>query len=284
MNKLIVAVFAVVALLSFGAVSKSVEAVPVTSHPEITVDQTACDELTLTVTTYISHPEEETGTYTLVTGWLGDDLDPVSHEIETGEEVYVYTEVIGLPFDGDTFRAVLDIDGFSPQQFPFDEEDVEATDETCSSISVRKDVDPEDNTGQDFNFTLGDTSFELEDDDPAYVLDGLEAGTYRLHEIVPVGFFLESIDCGDAELTDADIDDADVNIVLGEDEDVECVVNNAPVVIPTAVPTSTPVATQTPVIVQSPPQVIFVPAPTTVPTRVPTAIRPPSTGDAGLVD
>lgn len=281
MNRFIVAALAVVAIaISGGAAIHVANAEQVKSHPEITVEQTACDELTLTVVAYISHPDSPTGTYELVTGWLGDDLDPVTHVVPQGEETFTYTEVIDLPFDGDTFRAVLEISGISED--PFDEEDVEATDETCSSITVAKDVDPEDDSGQDFNFD-GAFTFELEDDD-SITFDGLEPGSYRIHEIVPEGFNLEDIDCGDADVSDADLDDADVNVVLGSDEDVECVVTNAPVPSATATPapTSTPAPTQTPVVVQSPPQIIFVPAPTATPVR--TTIRPPSTGDAGLVE
>lgn len=120
MNKYLMAAFAVALLfVGAGAAVTATEAQAVPSEPVITVERTACDELTLTVTTTISHPEEETGHYTLEVGWLNDGLPQVEYVIASGVAVHVYTEKIDLPNESATFRAELEIEGYSPD--PFDE-------------------------------------------------------------------------------------------------------------------------------------------------------------------
>lgn len=190
-------------------------------------------------------------------------------------------------------------------------------------LVIELETNPRDRN-QDFDFdvahSLGASSvsdFTLEDDreqDSRKRLTGLDSGRYRFDPDVPNGWDFDGWDCdGDDE---SDVDDGGHVLVIDyiAGEVITCEATFIKDEEPTATPTNTPAPTATPqppapVPTQAPSVACIVgnsvvtvlgtacpalptpPAPTAVPApaaqvvqTVPSVIRPPSTGDGGLLD
>jgi hypothetical protein len=275
LNKILLAAFAVVALL-FGAVSETAEATEPKSdgvnEASLEVDQGSCPDFTLVVTVT---GDEDAKTDVRVEGDAVDQLDPGETGVYNLEGTYELDIVDGgLTVNVHVFEVV-------------DSSDSAPCPPETGTIVINKDTDPEtNNVGFNFDFDPGSDIVGLEDDDEPIVRSGLTPGEYRIIEDERAGWVLTDIDCDGDVLSDVDITLAlrQVVIDLVAGETVTCEFNNVPVApTATAVP-STPAPTQTPVIVQAPPVVIFVPAPTATKTPVVQSIVPPKTGDAGLVN
>jgi hypothetical protein len=156
--------------------------------------------------------------------------------------------------------------------------------ESClGSITVVKDANGAGSLDFDFEGDLG--NFNLENDE-SIIFEDLEADEYFINEIGADGWELDEVDCGDAVISDSDVDDGDIRVSLSQGENVTCVFTNSKVALATTVATTvattitataTPVPQQ-PIIVE---QRVIVEAPTAPVTNA--VVSPPSTGDAGLV-
>lgn len=163
---------------------------------------------------------------------------------------------------------------------------------TTGTIIIDKDTDPErNNVCFSFDFDPGSDISCLEDDDDPVEKANLSPRKYTLFEEAKAGWELTDIDCDGGSNVDIDEVTNVVSINLKAGETVTCVFNNVEIP-PTPVPTA--VGTQIPPPIQDACNNIE-----GIQTRVPEglkledgsckipavdkpAIKPPSTGDAGL--
>ena len=171
------------------------------------------------------------------------------------------------------------------------------------SITIELDANSVDNRNFDFEFDPG-ADFSLRDNH-SVTREGLRNRTYTVRFVEP-GYQVVDIDCDGDDESDIhrDLRRGTIEIELNNHEDIECVVEidveDEPIPVPTATPVpATPVPTREPTVpcVIGSEVVVLVgtrcpqpvatstpaPAPITVVQQVPTQIRPPSTGDAGLL-
>lgn len=208
--------------------------------------------------------------------------------------------------NGANVKARLRLDAEGPGLGELLDEDIlETPDADCTgSITVDVTVPGIDTTDFSIDFDPG-ADFTLDDNDAPVVRDGLTPGLYVVTQAAEPGYKLVDIDCDGGGDVDIDVASREVVIHLKAGEDVVCVFENekllptpTPTLVPptatpapaTPVPASQPVAPAQNIIVNPPNVTVNVPAAQAPAAPVaPTLttqqglIRPPSTGDAGLL-
>lgn len=178
------------------------------------------------VSTGLTGPPYSSGSELLLTVQV-DDLEAAESVV-----LRIDTRISCQPYSrptGNLQGALTDARVIAPVQDPISSGSGEQTinfkkigDLIRSTITVIKVADPEQGT---FEFTLAGPEFidvqTISGDYGSYWWSGLFGGVYSLTELVPDGWVLDEIDCGDANWTDAP-GGASITLSESQEEDVVC--------------------------------------------------------------